>query len=365
MQSSVRWAFSTNRADPDWPGLADFGGPVFHSARWDPDAEMSGRSVAVVGTGSTAVQIVPAIAEVAKQVTLFQREPGWVFPKGDRALSEEERARLSSSWGHRRERLRLFWQVERGQFVGSIHRPGTKLNSLREQQARQYINHVFKDRPDLRAAVTPTYPYAGKRPILSSTFYTALLRRNVKLVPYAVSSVAPHAVVDARGTEHDADVLVLATGFEPANFLASFDVVGRNGRSLHQEWAGDPQAFLGITVPGFPNFYILYGPNTNGGEIISQLERQAEFAVRTIGQLRSPLIDAIDVRTCFYERYNEWLQRAIAKTSWAVSNNYYKSESGRVVTQWPYGAVIYRAMTRTLRKPSQVLEFSKAASDEA
>lgn len=344
---------------PDWPGLAGFEGPIFHSARWDPHVELAGKTVAVVGTGSTAAQIVPAIAEEAKQVTLFQREPGWIFPKGDRVFSEEERAILSGNWAHRRERLRLFWQIERGQFFGSIHRPGTKLNSLRERQAREYIAHAFKDRPDLQEAVTPRYPYAGKRPVLSSSFYPSLLRNNVTLVPHAVTSVSPTAVIDASGTEHRADVLILATGFQPTNFLVTFDIVGRGGRSLREMWGSDPQAFLGITVPAFPNFFMLYGPNTNGGEIVSQLERQAEYAVRTIWQLRNRRIDAIEVRPWFYEIYNEWLQRAIAKTSWVVSNNYYKSESGRVVTQWPYGAVIYRVLSKLLRRPSQSIELSK------
>jgi len=345
---------------PDWPGLADFAGPVFHSARWDGDADLAGKNVAVVGSGSTAVQIVPSIAGEVRRVTLFQREPGWVFPKGDREFSHEERRVLGRRLAQRRERLRLFWQIERGQLLGSIHRPGTKLNTQRERQARAYIARVFKDRPDLRVAVTPTYPYAGKRPILSSAFYPSLLRDNVELVPYAVASVTSDAVVDTRGVAHPVDVLVLATGFQPTKFLASFKLIGRNGRPLSQVWRNDPQAFLGITVPEFPNFYMLYGPNTNGGEIVSQLERQAEYAVRTIGQLRNRRIAAIDVRPSFYVKYNRWIQRSIAKTSWVLSNNYYKSESGRVVTQWPYGAIIYSALTKLLRRASQSIEFVKA-----
>jgi cation diffusion facilitator CzcD-associated flavoprotein CzcO len=335
---------------PTWPGLDSFAGPKIHTARWEP-VELAGKRVAVVGTGSSAVQVVPAIAGIAERVTLFQREPGWVMPKPDRDLSDDERARLRRPRARRRERLRQFWLIEIAQLFGSLHRPGTKINSVAESRCRAYIAKVFADRPDLADAVTPRYPYPGKRPVLSKDFYPALLRDDVELVPFAVQSVTASGVVDARGVEHRADVLVMATGFQPANYLASYRIVGRTGQTLHEYWDGEPQAFAGITVPGFPNFYILYGPNTNGGEIVSALMRQAEFAVRSIRRLRDDDVAAVEVRPWFYRRYNRWIQAAIAKTVWPHTNNYYKSPSGRVVTQWPYGAVVYRAVTALLRRP--------------
>jgi cation diffusion facilitator CzcD-associated flavoprotein CzcO len=337
---------------PDWPGLEDFAGPRLHTARWEP-VVLDGKKVAVVGTGSTSSQLVPAIAGDADHVTLFQREPGWVIPKPDRDFAEEERVAFRQPLARRRERLRLFWQIERGQMFGSIHRPGTKTNALREQQCRAYIAAVFKDRPDLAAAVTPDYPYPGKRPILSKDFYPALLRDNVELVPYAVRSVTASGVVDARGVEHPADILVTATGFRPADYLASFEVVGRTGATLRDFWKGEPQAFVGITVPEFPNFYILYGPNTNGGEIVTHLERQAEYAARSIKRLRRSEVASIEVRPSFYRVYNRWVQGAIAKTAWVKAKNYYKADSGRVVTQWPYGALIYGALTKLLGRVSE------------
>jgi cation diffusion facilitator CzcD-associated flavoprotein CzcO len=337
---------------PEWPGLEDFAGPKLHTARWEP-VDLMGRKVAVVGTGSSAVQIVPAIAEQADHVTLFQREPGWVIPKPDRDLTPDERAALGQRWARRRERLRLFWQLEKGQLLGAIHRPGTKVNALRQQQCEAYIAGVFKKRPDLAEAVRPSYPYPGKRPILSKDFYPALLRDNVELVPHAVRSVTAHGVVDARGVEHPADVLVLATGFRPADYLASYEITGRGGRTLREIWQGEPQAFLGITVPELPNFYILYGPNTNGGEIVNHLERQAEFAVRSIRRLLRRPGAAIEVRAGWYRAYNAWLQRAIAKTAWPAARNYYKAGSGRVVTQWPYGALVYGALTKLLGRLSE------------
>ncbi|AOS93748.1 flavin-containing monooxygenase [Mycobacterium intracellulare] len=337
---------------PTWPGLNQFVGPKLHTARWEP-IEIAGKKVAVVGTGSSAVQVVPTIAGVAEKVTLFQREPGWIVPKPDRDLSDGERARLRRPWARRRERIRQFWLIEIGQMFGALHRPGTKINTIAESRCRSYIAEVFADRPDLAEAVTPTYPFPGKRPVLTKAFYPALLRDDVELVPHAVQSVTATGVVDARGVEHRADVLVMATGFQPANYLASYRVVGRTGRTLHEFWDGEPQAFAGITVPEFPNFYILYGPNTNGGEIVSALQRQAEFAVRSIKRLQDDSVARIEVRPWFYRRYNQWIQSSMAKTAWVRSNNYYKSPSGRVVTQWPYGAVIYRAVTKLLGRPSE------------
>lgn len=339
---------------PTWPGLDDFAGPKLHTARWRP-VDVTGKTVAVVGTGSSATQVVPSIAGVAGRVLLFQREPGWILPKPDRDLSAAERKRLRRPLARRRERLRQFWMLEMGQLFGSVHRPGSKINRLAEARCRAHIATVFADRPDLAKLLTPTYPFPGKRPVLTKDFYPSLLRDDVELIPHAVASVTRTGVVDVRGVEHPADVLVMATGFAPANYLASYRVVGRTGRTLHDFWDGEPQAFAGITVPEFPNFYILYGPNTNGGEIVSALERQTEFAVRSIKRLRRRNVAAVEVRPWLYRRYNRWVQGAIAKTAWVRANNYYKSPSGRVVTQWPYGAVVYAAVIKLLGPLSETV----------
>ena len=350
---------------PDWPGLEDFKGPKFHTSRWEQQHDLEGKRVALVGTGSTAAQVLPAIAPVAAHVTLFQREPGWVIPKGDRDFTDEERVKFSSPLNYRRERLRLLWQIERGQIRGSIHRPGTKVNALRESQCRAYMDAVFNDRPDLLKMVTPQYPYPGKRPVLSGTFYPALLRDNVELVPHAVASVTETGIVDDAGVERPVDVLVMATGFQPTNYLSTFDVIGRNGVSLQQTWNGEPSAFLGITVPGFPNFYILYGPNTNGGEIVSHLERQSEFVVRALRRMKTGKVTAIEVRQRPYELYNRWLERSMRKTAWVVSNNYYKTPSGRVVTQWPYGTLLYGVLTKLLGRISETTRTVKRANGQS
>ncbi len=337
--------FLSEPAFPQWPGLDTFAGPVFHTSRWEPDHDLTDKRVAVVGTGSTATQLVPELVGAADHITVFQREPGWILPKGERDFTEEERRRLRRPWNHWRHRLKLHWQIERGQFRAAIYRPHTKLNAAREELCRTFIARSFADRPDLATALTPTYPFPGKRPVLCSTFYRALRADNVTLVPKAVASVTADAVVDADGDKHPTDVLVLATGFQPANYLASLEIVGRHGRSIHDTWAGEPEAFLGITVPGFPNLYLLYGPNTNGGEIVFFLERQAEWAARAVRRMARTRVRAIEVRPVFNTVYNRWLQRAMRDTAWTVSRNYYKAASGRIVTQWPFGCVLYGVLT--------------------
>ena len=338
---------------PDWPGLDRFEGPKFHTARWEHHHDLTGKVVAVVGTGSSASQLVPAIQPIVKQLYLFQREPGWVLPKGERDLTDDERAQFTKGWRGRRERWRLRWLLEKNLWNGAIFRPGTKANQAREALCRSYIDRKFADRPDLRAAVTPNYPYPGKRPVLASTFYSALKKDNVVLVPRAVASVTPTGVVDADGVERPVDVIVMATGFQPTNYLARLRVTGRTGQTLQEHWAGEPRAYLGITVAGFPNFFMLYGPGTNGGDIVSMLEAQADYAVRVVKRLQRGRVTAVEVKPRFEDRWYRWLQSTMVGTSWTMSKNYFTTESGKVVTQWPYGNSLYAALTKALGRVSE------------
>jgi cation diffusion facilitator CzcD-associated flavoprotein CzcO len=338
---------------PTWPGLESFTGPKFHTARWEHHHDLTGKTVAIVGTGSSASQIVPAIQPIVGKLFVFQREPGWVLPKGERDFPDEERSTFASAWRKRRERLRLKWLLEKNLRGGRIWRTGSEQQQAREAVCRRYIGKVFADRPDLAAAVTPSYPYPGKRPIFATTFYPALKQENVELVPKAVASVTASGLVDVDGVERPVDAIVMATGFQPANYLARLPISGRDGRTLAEHWAGEPHAYLGITVPGFPNFYMLYGPGTNGGDIVSMLEAQAKFAVRAIKRMRRERVSAIEVRPSSDRRWYRWLQSKMAGTSWTVSNNYFKSETGKIVTQWPYGNTLYVVMTKVFGRVSE------------
>ena len=348
---------------PDWPGLEQFRGPAFHTARYEHQHDLNGKRVAIVGTGSSAIQITPQLAEHVDRLLLFQREPGWVLPKGERDFTPEERDNLNKPMRRRIERLKALRLIEKNLWRGGAYRPGRKPNAKGQAAALGYIDRQFADRPDLREAVTPTYPYWGKRVIFASTFYPALKRDNVELIPRAITRVTETGVVDTDGVEHPVDALVIATGFQPTNYLAHLDVVGRDGRSIHEYWGDEPRAFLGITAPGFPNFFMMYGPGTNGGEIVWMLERQAEYAIRVVKRLRRARVTAVDVKPRWADAYHRWLLWTVRDTAWTVSNNYFKSRSGNIVTQWPYSPLVYAALTKTLGRPSETSGKRRAGRD--
>ena len=330
---------------PTWPGLEDFRGPKFHTARWEHRHDLAGKTVAVVGIGSSAAQVVPAVAEVAGKVLMFAREPAYVMPKGDRALTAEERRRLTATrFGLRLQRLRIFWQIERGM---SVRNPKSKRQRDTRANFLRYRDQVFKSRPDLSAMLTPDYPFACKRPVQSSNLFPALTRDNVQVVPRTVVSVTEDGVIDDQGAEHKADVLVMATGFQPWNFLGTLQVRGRAGRSIHGVWGDEPEAFLGIQVAGFPNFFMMYGPNTNFFCVTFMLERQAEYIARAVRRMIRTRSTAIDVRRSVMDLYNRWVDRALSrKTLEGNCHNYYHSASGKNVVTWPWRGTVYVLATR-------------------
>lgn len=343
---------------PDWPGLDRFRGVQFHTATWPPALRLKGKRVAVVGTGSSAAQIVGSIAGSVGQLVVLQREPATVLPKNSRDYTSREQALFRIPLVRRVDRARRFAKYE---MQPMARRTGTRLNRAAARKARDYRERVFAGRPDLLAALTPMYPMYGKRVVVDDNFYPALLRDNVMLVASPVVRVTETGVVDATETEHPVDVLIMATGFQPTRFLAGLNVFGRDGRSIHKVWGPDPNAFLGITVPGFPNFYMLYGPNTNAMVLIFNLERQADFVLRNVRRMTRTGVTAIDTRREWFERYDRWLCGKLAQvTAWTLTNNYYKSESGRVVTQWPAGALHYLIMTRLFRGPSSSVSTAES-----
>lgn len=333
---------------PPWPGLDVFQGAKFHTSRWDASQGLIGKRVAVVGTGSTSAQLVPAIAPIVDRLLVFQREPGWIDPKVNREFSQDERRNLRNPLRRRIERLRLYWQNEVRWIGGRIAKANGRVEFKARQVCLDFIDKELGERPDLQKLVTPDHPYLGKRPIHSNEFYAALRRDNVELVPSAVTSVTPTGIVDSNGIEREIDVLIMATGFQPSNYLAEIQVVGRDGRSIHDLWNGEPEAFLGITVPGFPNFFMLYGPNTNFYAIVFNLEQQAGYAVRAIRRMLQRGATSVDVRTSFLIWYNRWLCWKMRDSAWHTVNNYFTTPSGRIVTQWPDGAILYWALTHTL-----------------
>jgi len=335
---------------PNLPGLDTFEGPLFHSSKWDTGLDVTGARIGVIGSGSTGTQIVPALAKTAKQVTMFQREPGWIVPKMARPFTSEERWALDSRIAQRIVRTMMIYKRDRAQLGGAIWRPGTPQNSGAEKAARAFIQRSLSGRPDLAEAVTPKHPYGSKRPIISDDFYPSLLAENVRLVPHAVRELTRRGLVDATGAEHEFDALVLATGFK-ADFLSTFDVTGHDGRSIHDYWHGDERAFLGVMVPEFPNFFIMYGPNTNGGTIVTNLELQASYIAAAIRRVERHRGSTVEVRPWAADLYDRAIQRMLRGTAFEYEHNYYRSGSGRIATQWPDGVMLYGGLTKVLRGP--------------
>jgi cation diffusion facilitator CzcD-associated flavoprotein CzcO len=324
----------TTPSVPDIEGLGSLAGPCFHSARWEHEHDLSGRRVAVVGTGASAAQIVPEVAKVARSVSVFQRTPQWVLPRSDKPFSEEQKEEFArDAAALRRHRDEIYWSYENT----IVFRHGDEMADQLRTLALSHIEYRIAD-PELRAKLTPDYPFGCKRALVCSGFYKALLRDNVELVTEPIERVTLGSVVTAGGREHEADVLVLATGFRATDYLEGIDVVGTRGRRLHDDWAEVPHAYLGLTVSGYPNFFMFYGPNTNqgGNSIIVILEAQANYVLDALRVLDEQTARALDVRRDVMETYNRELAAALADTVWSDGcQSYFKNAQGKIATQLP------------------------------
>jgi cation diffusion facilitator CzcD-associated flavoprotein CzcO len=330
-------------------GETGFGGVVCHTSRWPAGLDLAGKKVAVLGTGSSAVQVIAEAARVASELKIFQIEPNWLLPKGDRDFTARERRRGRHPLVYQWRRRRLYLQYDLRQIRASHARLGGRANRRRQRAAQEFLETALASRPDLRELVTPQFPVEARRTVISDTYYAALCQPNVHLIPHAVKGLTASGAIDADGDQHEFDVIVLATGFDAANYLGNFTVTGAGGVDLHEQWGGEPQAFLGLMVPGFPNFFMLYGPNTNSAPLVSFYEAQARFAARAIRGLRRRGRRQVEVSAPLTRRYNEWLQARLATTVWAQTRSYFRARGGRIVSQWPFSASCYIMATRLSR----------------
>ena len=322
---------------PSWVDEAAFPGRVVHTARWPTDVRLEGKTVGVIGTGSSAVQVVSEAAKVAKSVTVFQRAPNWVLPKNNRNFTSAERRKLNTPFGYWRKFAHEYYKYEKIKILGEQEQPGSKMNVKIQGVAEAHLKRALAKRPDLIPTLTPDFPFYGKRPIVNDDYYPALCLPNVALAPAAVKADA-EGVLDRKGAHHKFDVLVLATGFQATNYLSRIKVEGRNGADLHAVWAGEPSAYLGSCMPGFPNFFMLYGPNSNAGPVIFMLECQAKFAVDNIVDMQRRRARMVEVRRSAFDRFNSWLQARLETSVFKSTKNYFAAESGKIVTQWPFSA---------------------------
>ena len=331
---------------PDLDGLEDFEGTTFHSARWPVDHDLHGERVAVVGSGASAVQFVPRIAPEAEHLTVFQRSPNWVLPKRNPPFSSRTKAllarvpaldRLYRWWIYALFESRFFW-----------FRRSSRMARLIEKAGRSYLEAEVAD-PELRAELTPDYPVGCKRILAVSDWYSTLVRDDVDLVPSGVDRVTAGGVVTTDGVEVPVDTIVFATGFESTHFLSPVEIVGQGGLKLDEVWHEGAEAYLGLAVAGFPNLFVLYGPNTNLGHnsIVFMLECQIRYVVQCIQEMAGRRLASLEVRQAAMDTYNRAVQRLMRQTVWeADCHSWYKTESGKVTNNWPTFTLAYWLATR-------------------
>ncbi len=349
-------------AVPKIAGLESFKGPAFHTGKWDHAVDLRGKKVAMIGTGASGMQVGPAIAPQVEKLTIFQRSPHWVVPNPNyhRSVKDEKKWVLRHipyyvQW----YRFQLFWGFADGLWPAlqkdpSWDKPEQSLNAINERYRVNMVRHVRReigDDPALLTKVIPNYPPYGKRILIDNHWYTMLTRPNVELVTDRIDHVEPDAIVTQDGVRHQADAIVLATGFQAGRMLWPMQIVGRTGHSLRELWGeDDPRAYLGVSVPEFPNLFIMYGPNTNlghGGSAIFHAECQIRYVMDLLRHMLEDKLSSIEVRRDVHDDYNRRVDAAHERMVWTHGgmNNWYKNRKGRVFANSPWRLVDYWKMT--------------------
>ncbi len=332
---------------PDIEGLGEFvdqGGTVFHSARWDHDHDLSGERVGIIGIGASAIQFAPPVAEQAGHTTLFQRSANYVGPRNDREFTERERWIFEHVPGAQKAyRESIYWRFE-ARF--NAMRRGSRLGRFMEGQFRKLLRPLISERLT-EAAVIPDYPLGCKRILIADDWYPTLLRPDVDVVTDGVDRIEDGAVVTVDGGRHPVDTLIFGTGFRSTEFLSPLKITGRNGRDLNEVWVDGARAFLGLAVPGFPNLFMLYGPNTNLGHnsILFMIEQQVGYTLRLIEEKVLLGLRSVEVSDDAASRFDAEVQDAASRTVWAEGcHSWYKTEDGRITNNWTDHTTVYRRL---------------------
>jgi cation diffusion facilitator CzcD-associated flavoprotein CzcO len=344
---------------PAFAGLDDFEGHAFHTNGWDHDVDLAGKRVAVVGSGASAAQVIPAIQPEVGALHVFQRSPHWVLPRPDRVFTRLQRQALRLRPLQRALRTAIYWKLET-RVIGFKHSRWL----LRRVAQREALGHIAAQVPDadLRAKLTPDYTIGCKRIILSDTLYPALGAPNVELHDRTdgIDHFDATGVVTASGEHLDLDAVVFSTGYDATDGLIPYDVRGRDGLALADAWNDFPRAYLGTTVPGFPNLFVVTGPNTGIGHTsaIFVIEAQMEYLMRAIGSVLDADAASIEVRADAEAAYTDWVHREMEKTVWhdGGCTSWYRSRSGRVVAMFPGFSFSFRRLARRFRPEHHVLE---------
>lgn len=348
---------------PDIKGRDTFAGPSFHSARWDHSVDLKGKRVAFIGNGASGAQSIPIVAKDAAELYVFQRTPNWFFPAP--TYHDDVPAGLQWLFAHVPHyahwyRFWLFWNSAEGLLPAATvdeswphqERSVSEANDQIRALLEMYLRAQYADRPDLIEKVIPTYPPTAKRVVIDNGAWAEAMKRdNVHLVTDPIDSITPTGVVTKSGEEHAVDVIIYATGFQASHFLTPMALTGRGGVDLNAQWDGDARAYMGITVPNFPNFFMLYGPNTNivvNGSIIFFSECEVNYVMGCLRLLLEGGHRALDCKREVHDAYNERIDKANKLRTWGASkvNSWYKNETGRSAQNWPGNLIEYWQQTR-------------------
>jgi len=334
-------------AYPKLKGIENFKGEVFHSATWHHDYDLQNKKVAVIGTGASAIQFVPAIVPKVKSLTLFQRSAPYVIPKPDRAYSGIEQD-IYKKWPvlQQASRAAIYSQHEVRALAFTVLQAALKPF---EWQFKRHLNQSVKD-PILRAKLTPDYPLGCKRILISNDYYAALAKPHVNVVTDGIAEITTTGIKTSDGQQHSVDAIIYGTGFQATDFLAPMKITGRDGQDLNRVWRDGAEAYLGMTVSGFPNLFLLYGPNTNLGHnsILYMLESQFAYILAALQHMKAQQWQFVDVKAQVQGVYNRWVQKQLNNTIWAAGcSSWYKTESGKNTNNWVGFTLLYRYKTRS------------------
>ena len=346
---------------PDIRGIDTYEGHTIHSAAWDDDYDFTGKRVAVIGTGASAVQIVPELVKTAQFVKVFQRTPGWVLPRLDVQMPEavqslfaavpatQELARQALYWGHEASATALVWK--------------SPLSSLVARLGRAHLRRQVKD-PWLRRQLTPDFTPGCKRMLVSSDYYPALQRDNCKLIDWPIATLSPVGIRTSDGVEHHLDAIVFATGYDVHLSGPPFPVTGLGGRSLQQEWAGHAEAYKSASAHGYPNLFFMCGPNSGPGHnsLLVYVEGQLDYAVAGITTILKNNLRYLDVRADVQGRYNSTIQQRLTKTTWMSGcSSWYLTADGFNASMYPGFATQYLRQMRDF----QIADYTAHARSES
>jgi cation diffusion facilitator CzcD-associated flavoprotein CzcO len=350
---------------PEIPGMEDFGGHAFHSAEWDHAHDLAGRRVAVVGTGASAIQFVPHVAQQAARTTVFQRTAPWLLPRANPQYPRwvvEAIRRVPGVQRFRRHGTQLYMEL-----LNAALSYSALLRKPTEWWSKAFMRHQLRDHPELREKVWPTEPMGCKRILFSSCWLPTLARPDVDVVNDAIAGITERGIVTADGREHEADTIIWGTGFRADEFVLPMAVHGLGGEELQEAWREGPEAHLGICVSGFPSMFLTYGPNTNlgGGSIIAMIEGQAGWIRQALVHLRATGAAALDVRPEVQRASAARVQAKLRRSVWAQCESWYRlGGDGRITHNWPGLITEYRRATRTFR-PADVRLLHRAARPAA